>query len=1124
MKKQLIGIGLAALAVSASAASNAAVQADVVVYGSTPAAISVAIQAKRMGRSVVMVSPETRIGGLTTGGLGQTDIGNKAAFGGVALEFYKAVGKHYGEKADKWRFEPSAALAILEGWEKREGLDIRRNEWLNREHGVERTDGRIVSIKTLSGKTYRGKVFIDATYEGDLMAAAGVSYHVGREANAVYGETLNGNQPGMAIHHQLSPGVDPFVVPGDPKSGLLRGVEPYDPNLKPGDGDTRVQAYCFRMCLTDDPANKIPFAKPDGYDERDYELMFRHYEAVPPGKVKKLAPPWINSKMPNRKTDTNNKRGFSTDFIGQSWRWAEGTYEEREQILAAHLKYQKGLMWTLANHPRVPEVIRRKVSRWGMCKDEFLDGFGGGWQKQLYVREARRMVGEYVMTEHNCRGKAVAARPIAMGAYAMDSHHVRRYVGADGFVHNEGDVEVSRDEKGNRYPPYSIDYGAIVPKRGECANLLVPVCVSASHIAFGSIRMEPVFFALGQAAGTAAAIACAKSAAVQDVPYAELRERLLADGQVVELSAPSAATGAKGFAPSSLDEIAARLKPLRTWALPYAAGVPYESYVSRKKAPKDLDKLDPEKVRKAAQPWTRLSADAFFPYIDKYGQFVHKDWPDKVHSDADFARQREKEAGDLAAHPGPKGWDKWGGWADGPTFEKTGGFSTTKWNGKWWIVDPDGHLWWSHGPVRVSPSCATTPLATPAGDRSGWFAELPARDDSVFGAFYESSDVLLWPYYGKRGIDKVYDFSAANLRRKYGEKWFETWADLAHRRLRSWGCNTIANGSDKRICLMDRTPYTERFEIHSRPIAGHKGGWWEFPDPFDPSFRAEARRMTEVYKAEINDPWCMGFFVDNEHKFGKPHTFGLSTLKSPSSQPCKVVFRERLAAKYGTVEKLNAAWKTAYADWDAFLSETKEPKSLKGAMGDLEAFSSEIAENYFRIIREELKRANPGKLYLGCRWAGGASAFTVKAAAKYCDVISYNVYRTEMSEFKLPEGVDAPVLIGEFHFGALDRGPFCPGLILLRDQKHRAETYRKYVRTSLEHPQIVGVHWHQFSDQAASGRFDGENMQVGWTDVCDTPYWETIQAVREMGGRMYEIRAGGSARCGAGSPSERRGK
>ena len=540
---------LAALAVQAEEAY------DVVVYGSTPAALTAAIEAGRHGRSAVIVCPETRIGGLTTGGLGATDIGNKAAFGGLALEFYKDVARYYSNPDNlvvqfpderrrkaiaagirraesKWTFEPSVALSILEGWEKRHGLDIRRGEWLDRERGVEKKDGRIVSIRTLSGRVYRGKVFVDATYEGDLMAAAGVSYHVGREANSVYGETLNGNEPGYAKYHQLNKGIDPYVVPGDPKSGLLPGVEPHDPSFKPGDGDRRVQAYCLRMCLTDNPSNRIPFAKPEGYDERDYELLFRHLAI---GPLDHGGMPWINSRMPNRKTDTNNRTGFSTDFIGQSWKWPEASYAEREKILAAHLKYQKGLMWTLANHPRVPAKIRGEVSRWGTCRDEFKDGFGDGWQRQLYVREARRMVGEYVMTEANCRGRVVAPRPVAMGAYTMDSHHVRRYVTAEGHVRNEGDVEVGADEKGRRFPPYPIDYGAIVPKRAECVNLFVPVCLSASHIAFGSIRMEPVFFALGQAAGAAASIAAADGVAVQDVPYGKLRRDLDAAGQVLRL-------------------------------------------------------------------------------------------------------------------------------------------------------------------------------------------------------------------------------------------------------------------------------------------------------------------------------------------------------------------------------------------------------------------------------------------------------------------------------------------------------------------------------------------------------------------------------------------------------------
>jgi len=536
---------------------------DVVIYGSSPAALSAAVQAKRMGVSAVIVSPETRIGGLTTGGLGQTDIGNKQAFGGIALEFYRDVAKHYrdpkswtretaldyapdgqcsGTKgADSmWTFEPSAALAILEGWEKRDGLVIRRGKRLDRSVGKVNVQGqgqerKIVSFFTEDGTEYVGKVFVDATYEGDLMAAAGVSYMVGREANAKYGETLSGCQRAQAWAHQFEKGVSGYVKAGDPSSGLLPGLV-LDDGRPDGTGDRFVQAYCFRMCLTDDPANRIPFAKPANYDESAYELLFRQLAAKPAGTFTgnmSWRLPWINSRMPNRKTDTNNRDGFSTDFIGRNWTWAEGSYEERARLLRAHLDYQRGLMWTLANHPRVPQAVRDVYSKWGTCKDEFKDGLGDGWQSQLYVREARRMVGDYVMTEANCRGQKVAPRPVAMGAYGMDSHHVRRIVDADGFVRNEGDVQVHNDPAGRRYPPYPIDYGALVPKKGECANLLVPVCVSASHIAFGSIRMEPVFFALGQVAGTAAAQVVAAGCPVQDLAYEPLAARLRADGQAL---------------------------------------------------------------------------------------------------------------------------------------------------------------------------------------------------------------------------------------------------------------------------------------------------------------------------------------------------------------------------------------------------------------------------------------------------------------------------------------------------------------------------------------------------------------------------------------------------------------
>ena len=552
---KLIGTLAAAFAAIGLQARETA-EYDLVVYGSSPAALTAAIAAQKCGKSAVIVSPETRIGGLTTGGLGQTDIGNKQAFGGLARRFYRDVADHYrneanwtwqmrtdylpdgqcaGTKSEEsmWTFEPSAALKILEKWEKTYGLEIHRGKRLCRlEEKVKvRGEGeqrKIVSFETEDGTEYRGRMFVDATYEGDLMAAAGVTYTVGREANSVYGETLSGTQVANAKYHNFTDGVDPYVVKGDKSSGLLPGLEP-GPIEADGTGDRRVQAYCFRMCLTDVPENRIPFSKPEGYDERDYELLFRNFEAGD----RAVRPPWINSKMPNRKTDTNNCRGFSTDFIGRNWNWPEASYAERKEILKAHLKYQRGLMWTLANHPRVPESIRREVSRWGTCKDEFKDGLGDGWQSQLYVREARRLVGDYVMTEANCRKLKTAERPIAMAAYTMDSHNVRRYVTADGMVKNEGDVEV-----GGGKGPFGIDYGAIVPKRGECANLFVPVCLSASHMAFGSIRMEPVFFALGQAAGTAAAQAIDAGCAVQELPYAPLRKRLLADGQVLEVEPP----------------------------------------------------------------------------------------------------------------------------------------------------------------------------------------------------------------------------------------------------------------------------------------------------------------------------------------------------------------------------------------------------------------------------------------------------------------------------------------------------------------------------------------------------------------------------------------------------------
>ncbi|MEM9589215.1 MAG: FAD-dependent oxidoreductase, partial [Planctomycetota bacterium] len=346
---------------------------------------------------------------------------------------------------------------------------------------------------------------------------------VGREANAQYGETLSGVQVHNSIHHQLVKGVSARVDPDDPNSPWLPTIDPDGPGNE-GDGDHRVQAYCYRMCLTTHPENRIPFAKPDGYDPLDYELLLRNYEAGAKHEV-----PWINSPMPNRKTDTNNRLGFSTDFIGQNYDYPEADYDTREQIAQRHRKYQQGLMWTLANHPRIPAAVRGEASRWGTCRDEFERA--DGWQGQLYIREARRMIGAHVMTQHHCQGREVAARPIGMAAYTMDSHNVQRYADADGMARNEGDVQVGG------FPPYPIDYHSILPQANECDNLLVPVCLSATHMAFGSIRMEPVFMVLGQSAATAAMQSINTNTPLHEIPYDTLKGQLLADNQVLSWKA-----------------------------------------------------------------------------------------------------------------------------------------------------------------------------------------------------------------------------------------------------------------------------------------------------------------------------------------------------------------------------------------------------------------------------------------------------------------------------------------------------------------------------------------------------------------------------------------------------------
>ncbi|MBA4064804.1 MAG: FAD-dependent oxidoreductase [Isosphaera sp.] len=531
---------LAVLALLATWSPAAAADYDVVVYGGTASGAAAAVQAARMGKTVVLVEPGRHVGGLTSGGLGWTDSGNKAVIGGISREFYQRVKRHYDdpkawvhEKRDEykfyrkdedamWTFEPKVAERILRELLAEAKVPVVFGERLDRApgKGVKLDGKRIVSLTTESGRAFSGKMFIDATYEGDLMAAAGVSYAVGREPNKQYGETLNGVARKWNTHlHRFTAKVDPYVKPGDPKSGLLFGI---DPNPLPADGeaDNRLQAYCFRMCMTDVEANRVPFEKPADYDERWYELLFRNFEAGD------LRIPMKPDRMPNGKTDTNNNCAVSTDFIGQNYRYPAASYAEREKIVAAHLSYQKGLMWSLLNHPRVPEKVRGQMAKWGLAKDEFTDT--GHWPHQLYIREARRLVGDYVHTELDCRRKRETPKSVGMGSYNMDSHNCARYVTPEGTVQNEGDVQEGTGG------PYRISYGSIVPKAGECPNLLVPVCVSSSHIAYGSIRMEPVFMVLGQSAATAAAVAIDDKVDVQAVDYEKLRKRLVADKQVVE--------------------------------------------------------------------------------------------------------------------------------------------------------------------------------------------------------------------------------------------------------------------------------------------------------------------------------------------------------------------------------------------------------------------------------------------------------------------------------------------------------------------------------------------------------------------------------------------------------------
>jgi hypothetical protein len=477
------------------------------------------VQGIRMGKSVSLAAFSTHLGGLTSGGLGATDVGNVNSIGGVSREFYRRVGQRYGQ-TERFNFEPHIAREVYEAWLAEIGVSPR---WNQRLASVNKNGQRITQATMEDGTIYRAKMFIDATYEGDLMAMAGVSFTFGREGTNVYGESLNGIRASNS-GHQFSVNVDPYIVPGNPASGLLPLVQPGDGGV-PGDGDQRIQAFNYRMCFTQSATNKLPHVMPPNYDTNRYELLGRFIEArVAAGATLTVNDFFGVTSMPNGKTDMNNNGAISTDYIGMNWTYPTNTYTARAQSDLEHLQYLQGLVQYLATSPRSPLNLRTQMLSWGPCRDEWTNS--GGYSPQVYVREARRMVSDYVMTQADCQSTRMASNSVCLGSYNMDSHNCQRVV-KNGFARNEGDVQVGSPT------PYPISYRSIVPRAGECENLFVTFAISASHIAFGSTRMEPVFMMASQSAAAAAAFAIDDNVPVQQVSYPKLALQLVADNQIL---------------------------------------------------------------------------------------------------------------------------------------------------------------------------------------------------------------------------------------------------------------------------------------------------------------------------------------------------------------------------------------------------------------------------------------------------------------------------------------------------------------------------------------------------------------------------------------------------------------
>ncbi len=565
--------------------------------------------------------------------------------------------------------------------------------------------------------------------------------------------------------------------------------------------------------------------------------------------------------------------------------------------------------------------------------------------------------------------------------------------------------------------------------------------------------------------------------------------------------------------PNTAETLTVRLYPTK-----YQPSEPVE-LIGMRRAPVEKGKLDASNVTQllvfVTRPDTKhtfeidniraggrviiIQTKEFFPFIDEFGQFIHNDWPGKTHSLEELIAHGKAEEKDLASNPSPPDRNKYGGWTAGPKLKATGFFRAQKYKDKWWLVDPEGRLFWSHG-----IDCVRSTNDTPISDREHYYLNLP-KADSLFSTFYGRGSWAPHGYYKDHSPYRTYDFSRANFLRKYGPDWQQKFADITHRRLKSWGLNTIANWSDSKIYLMRKTPYVATISYSARNIEGSQGYWGKFYDVFDPSFRQSLQRRLEREKdASAGDPWCIGNFVHNELSWGDDTSLAVAALVSPSDQPAKKVFIEDLKAKYKSIDKLNNVWSTNHKTWDALLQSTQAPDKKK-ARDDLTAFYTKIAETYFKIIREEVKKIAPNQLYMGCRFAW-VNDLAARAATKFCDIVSYNRYSYSVENHRLPDDIDMPVIIGEFHFGALDRGMFHTGLRKTANQQDRADKYKSYVQGALRNPYIVGTHWFQYKDQATTGRGDGENYQIGFIDICDKPYPETIKACRDVGYTMYNYR------------------